>query len=63
MKTKMNPSNDGFSIAQNELSLWFVSNGIHTKVDAKNLQGNKYEKDPSASKDKTQRGKKVNKDH
>ena len=50
----MNPSKDGFIETRNERSPRFVSNSIHTKGDTENLQGNGYEKDSSASKDKPQ---------
>ena len=60
-----NPSKDEFVVARNEPSPRFVSNGIHIKGDAQNLQGNDqnlqgngYEKDPSSCKDQTQRGNK-----
>ena len=58
MKTEMYPSKDGFATYRNERSPMFVSNSIHTKGDTENLQENEYEKDPSASKDQTQRAKK-----
>ena len=58
MKIEMKPSKNGFAVAWNEPSPRFVSNGIHKKGDVNNLQGNMYEKDPSASKDQTQIGKK-----
>ena len=58
MKIRMNPSNDGFVAARNEPSPKFISNGIQMKGDTENLQGNGYEKDPSAIKDQNQRGNK-----
>ena len=62
MKLGMNPLKDRFVATRNEPSPRFVSNGIHMKGDAQNLQENGqnlqekgYEKDPSACKDQTQR--------
>ena len=46
----------GAALDRSEPSPRFASNGIHTKSEAENLQGNGLEKGPSASHVPIQRG-------